>query len=40
MYKKTEMVILKSIQKKFEGDLKEKSCGRRTYPSECAKYLV
>ena len=29
--KKTEMVICKSKQKKFEGDLKIKLCGKRLY---------
>ena len=29
--KKTEMVIFKSKQKKFEGDLKIKFCGKRLY---------
>ena len=37
--KKTEMVIFKSKQKKFEGDLKIKLCGKRLYPSESVKYL-
>ena len=37
--KKTEMMIFKSKQKKFEGDLKIKLCGKRLYPSESAKYL-
>ena len=37
--KKTEMVISKSKQKKFEGDLKIKLCGKRLYPSESVKYL-
>ena len=32
--KKTEMLIFKSKQKKFEGDLKIKLCGKRLYPSE------
>ena len=27
------MVILKSKQKKFEGDLKIKLCGKRLYPT-------
>ena len=39
MYKKTEMVIFKFNQKKFESDLKIKSCGKRLYPTECVKYL-
>ena len=33
------MVILKSKQKKFEGDLKTKLCGERLYPIEIVKYL-
>ena len=33
------MVIFKSNQKKFEGDLKIKLCGKRLYPTESAKYL-
>ena len=33
------MVIFKSKQKKFEGDLKIKLCGKRLYPSESVKYL-
>ena len=37
--KKTEMVIFKSNQKKFEGDLKIKLCGKRLYPTEGVKYL-
>ena len=37
--KKTEMVIFKSKQKKFEGDLKIKLCGKRVYPTESVKYL-
>ena len=37
--KKTEMVIFKSNQKKFEGDLKIKLCGKRLYPTESVKYL-
>ena len=28
------MAILKSKQKKFEGDLKIKLCGKRLYPTE------
>ena len=28
------MVIFKSKQKKFEGDLKIKLCGKRLYPTE------
>ena len=34
------MVIFKSGQKKFEGDLKIKVCGKRLYPTESAKCLV
>ena len=37
--KKTEMVILKSKQKKVEGDLKIKLCGKRLYATESVKYL-
>ena len=37
--KMTEMVIFKSKQKKFEGDLKLKLCGKRLYPTESIKYL-
>ena len=37
--KKTEMVIFQSNQKKFEGDLKLKLCGKRPYPTESVKYL-
>ena len=33
------MVIFKSTQKKFEGDLKIKLCGKRLYPTERVKYL-
>ena len=36
---KTEMVIFKSKQKKFECDLKIKLCGKRLYPTESVKYL-
>ena len=36
--KKTELVIFKSNQKKFEGDLKIKYVVR-LYPTESAKYL-
>ena len=39
MFKKTEMVIFKSKQKKLEGDLKIKLCGKRLYPTESVKYL-
>ena len=37
--KKTEIVIFKSKQKKLEGDLKIKFCGKRLYPTESVKYL-
>ena len=37
--KKTEMVIFKSNQKKFEGDLKIKLCGKRLHPTKSVKYL-
>ena len=37
--KKTELVIFKPEQKKFEGDLKIKLCGKRLYPTESVKYL-
>ena len=33
------MVICKSKQKRFEGDLKIKFCGKRLYPTESVKYL-
>ena len=33
------MVIFNSKQKKFEGDLKIKLCGKRLYRTECVKYL-
>ena len=33
------MVIFKSNQKKFEGVLKIKLCGKRLYPIESVKYL-
>ena len=33
------MVIFKSKQKKFEGDLKIKLSGKRLYPTESVKYL-
>ena len=32
--KKTEIVIFKSKQKKFEGYLKIKLCGKRLYPTK------
>ena len=37
--KETEMVILKSEQKKFEEALKTKLYGERLYPTESVKYL-
>ena len=37
--KKTEIVIFKSKQKKLEGDLKIKLCGKRLYATESIKYL-
>ena len=33
------MVIFKSNQKKFEGDLQRKFCGKRLYPTESVTYL-
>ena len=33
------MVIFKSKQKKLEGDLKIKLCGKRLYPTESVKCL-
>ena len=33
------MVIFKSKQKKFEGDLKVRLCGKRLCPMESVKYL-
>ena len=33
------MVIFKSKQKKLEGDLKIKLCGKRLYPTESVQYL-
>ena len=33
------MVIFKAKQKKLEGDLKIKLCGKRLYPTESVKYL-
>ena len=33
------MIIFKSKQRKFEGDLKVKLCGKRLYPTESVKYL-
>ena len=35
----TEMVIFKSMWKKFEGDLKIRLCGKTLYPTESANYL-
>ena len=37
--KKTEMVIFKPKQRKFEGDLKKKLCGKRLYFTESVKCL-
>ena len=37
--KKTKMVIFKSKQRKFEGDLKIKLCAKRLYFTESVKYL-
>ena len=37
--KKTEMVIFKSEQKKAEGHLKIKLCGKRLYLTKSANYL-
>ena len=34
-----EIVIFKSKQNNFEGDLKIKLCGKRLYPTESVKYL-
>ena len=33
------MVIFKSKQKKLEGDLQIKLCGKRLYPTERVNYL-
>ena len=33
------MVIFKTKQKKFEGGLKIKLCGKRLYPTQSVKYL-
>ena len=33
------MIIFKSKQKKLEGDLKIKLCGKRLYPTKSFKYL-
>ena len=38
--RKTEMVIFKSNQKRFAGDLKMKFCGKRLYPTESVKFFV
>ena len=35
--KKTEMVIFESKQKKFEGDVKIKLCGKKLYSTESVK---
>ena len=37
--KKNKMMIFKYKQKKLEGDLKMKLCGKRLYPTESVKYL-
>ena len=34
------MVIFKSKQKKLEGNLKIKLCGKRLYPTKSVKYLA
>ena len=34
------MVIFKSKQKKLEGDLNIKLCGKRLYPTKSVKYLA
>ena len=34
-----KLIIFKSKQKKLEGDLKIKLCGKRLYPTESVKYL-
>ena len=39
MWKKTEMVIFKSKQKKLEGYLKIKLYGKRLYSTESIKQL-
>ena len=33
------MIIFKSKQKKLEGDLKIKLCGKRLYPTESVKLM-
>ena len=38
-FKKTKIVIFRSKQKKLEGDLKIKLCGKGLYPTESVKYL-
>ena len=38
MQKKSEMVIFKSKEQKFEGDFKIKLCGKRLDPTESVKY--
>ena len=38
--KNRKMVILKFNQKRFEGDLKLKLCGKRLCPTESVKYLA
>ena len=37
--KKTEMVVFKPQQKRFEGDLKVRLCGKRLYLTESIKCL-
>ena len=37
--KETEMVVFKSEQKKFQGDLKIQLYGKRLYPTKSVKYL-
>ena len=32
------MIMFKSRQNKFEGDLKIKLCGKRQYPTKSVKY--
>ena len=39
LYEKKKIVIFKSKQKKFEGDLTIKWCGKRLYPTESVIYL-
>ena len=38
-FKKTKIVIIRSKQKKLEGDLKVKLCSKGLYPTESIKYL-